>query len=104
MHRRRARIDANHGEIVSALRRVGCSVQSLAALGGGVPDLLVARNGRMWLMEIKDGKKCPSRRELTEDESAWIGSWKAPIHVVYSVDDAILVIAGVGYEVTGPAS
>ena len=52
-----AKIDSNQNEVVNALRKAGASVQSLAALGKGVPDLLVAIRGVNLLMEIKDGNK-----------------------------------------------
>lgn len=51
--RLKARTDANHSEVVKALRNAGCSVQSLAATGRGVPDLLVGRDGKNLLMESK---------------------------------------------------
>ena len=43
--RRRPRVDANQAEIVAALRAAHCSVQSLASLGDGAPDLLVGHAG-----------------------------------------------------------
>jgi hypothetical protein len=39
--RRAAKVDANHGEIVKALRSAGCGVLDLSAVGNGCPDLLV---------------------------------------------------------------
>lgn len=84
-----SKVDANQPAIVKALRALGCSVQSLAAIGKGCPDLLVARNGRLTLMEIKDGTKPPSQRRLTDDEIEWIQKWKSPVHIVEDVDDAI---------------
>ncbi len=51
--RRAARVDGNHAEIVDFFKKLGCSVLSLAPLGGGVPDLLVAINGITWLVEVK---------------------------------------------------
>ena len=51
--RRAARVDGNHAEIVDCFKKLGCSVLSLAPLGGGVPDLLVAINGITWLVEVK---------------------------------------------------
>lgn len=90
--RQKAKIDANQPEIVRVLRQIGCSVQSLAQLGKGVPDLLVARNGSMWLMEVKDGAKPPSGRKLTRDETRWMLGWKAYVHVVTCADDALKVI------------
>lgn len=69
--RRAAKIDDNHWQIVSALKAAGCFVQSLAAVGGGVPDLLVVRAGNIYLLELKDGSKPPSARELTREQRAW---------------------------------
>lgn len=96
--RKIARVDANQAEIVRALRDVGYTVQSLAQLGGGVPDLLVAginrRTGEagLWLMEVKDGRRPPSERRLTPDEAAWHASWGGPVAVVESVYDALAVV------------
>lgn len=92
--RRAARTDANHAEIVAALRKVGCYVESLAALGGGVPDLLVGRDGQWHVIEVKDGTKSPSRQKLTEDEVRWIESARrfAPVHVVNSVSGALQAV------------
>lgn len=87
--RRAARTDANHEEIVKALRAVGASVQSLAAVGHGVPDLLVGYQGKTILMEVKDGKKSPSKRELTEDQVKWIDSWTGgSVFIVDNVEAA----------------
>lgn len=92
MKRRFARTDQNHGQIVKALREVGCSVQSLAAVGSGCPDLLIARNGKLWLMEVKNPKMPPSRRGLTLDEKVWHMRWNSPVHVVNSADEALEVV------------
>jgi len=51
--RRASRVDGNHAEIVDCFKKLGCSVLSLAPLGKGVPDLLVAINGITWLVEVK---------------------------------------------------
>jgi hypothetical protein len=96
-----ARIDANHHEVVAALRACGARVQRLEQ-GGGVPDLLVAARigGRWWtnvLVEIKDGKKPPSERRLTPDQQAWIADWPTPVAVVYSAEDAVEWLTGRGY-------
>jgi len=92
MARQRGRVDANHTAVVNALRMAGASVQSLADIGKGCPDLLVAFRGVNYLMEVKDGSKPPSARKLTEDEVLWIASWKALVHVVMTVDEALDVI------------
>lgn len=90
----RGRIDANHGEIVKALRGVGASVQSLADLGKGAPDLLVGFRGRNWLFEVKDGSLPPSRQKLTLDEKKWRNSWRGHYAVATSPDEALREILG----------
>ena len=95
MKRRAARVDANQAAIVEALRSIGCSVLSLASQGNGCPDILVAKPsmGTMnLLMEIKDGKKPPSARKLSDDELKFHGSWLGPIAVVDSVDSALRAV------------
>lgn len=88
--RRAARVDANHKEVVEALRGAGAVVQSLAAVGHGVPDLLVGFRGQTILIEIKDAKKPPSERRLTEDQIKWHGAWRGgPVAVVDGVDAAL---------------
>ena len=87
--RRAARVDRNQEEIVKALRAVGTTVQSLAAIGNGCPDLLVGYQGKTILMEIKDGKKPPSQRMLTPDQERWHYEWNgAKVYVVDSVQSA----------------
>lgn len=84
-----ARTDSNQTAIVKALRQAGCVVQSLAAVGSGVPDLIWSRNGRMGLIEVKDGRKPPSARKLTPAQEKWHREWKGPIAIVKSVDEAL---------------
>jgi Holliday junction resolvase len=90
---RAAKIDANHEQVVSALRAAGASVQSLAGVGKGVPDLLVGFQGKTLLMEVKDGRKMPSERRLTEDQVRWHGAWRGgPLAVVDGVDAALRML------------
>lgn len=90
--RRAARTDSNHAEIVEALRRAGASVQSLAAVGSGCPDLLVGHRGRNVLLEVKDGSKSPSRRKLTPDEHVWHARWNGQVVTVESVEQALKAV------------
>ena len=91
--RRRGRVDANQKAIVAALRQVGASVQSLADIGHGCPDLLVGFRGRTLLMEVKDGSKVKSARALTPDEEAWIAGWRGtPAFIVESVEQAVQTV------------
>lgn len=90
--RRAARVDRNHGEIVSALEAVGYSVQSLAAVGGGCPDLLVGGAGWNVLLEVKDGSRTPSERRFTPAQKNWHRDWRGTAHVVESVEQALAIM------------
>ena len=88
--RRAAKVDANQEQIVSALRKAGASVQSLASVGKGVPDLLIGFQNQTLLMEVKDGNKSPSQRLLTEDQMKWHQQWRGgAVSVVDTVDAAL---------------
>jgi Holliday junction resolvase len=91
MSRLFSRIDANQPEIVKALRKAGASVQHLSAVGQGCPDLLVAVNQQVFLIEVKDGSKIPSKQKLTPDQVIWHAEWKAEVHVVNSIEGALQV-------------
>lgn len=95
--RRAARVDDNQALIVQALRRVGAEVQSLAMVGDGCPDLLVAFRSANFLLEVKDGSKPPSKRKLTADEAAWHARWagRGQVAVVATVHEALVAIGAV---------
>ena len=94
--RRAAKVDANHARIVKALRDAGCLVTDLSAVGGGVPDLLVATpvERRLMMLEIKDGEKRKSAQKLTPPQEAFHAKWHGLVHVVTSVNEAISVVLG----------
>jgi hypothetical protein len=90
--RRAAKVDANHADVVKALRDMGCSVCDLSAVGKGCPDLLVTSPiypFETLLMEVKDGGKPPSARKLTADQEKFHARWKGRIVVVSSVTEAL---------------
>lgn len=88
------KVDHNHKSIVAGLRKSGAAVQSIAAIGKGAPDLLVAFGGTWYVAEIKDGSKPPSRQRLTTAEEFWHEefSQRAPVHTWTSLDDALKAI------------
>lgn len=97
--RRASKIDANQGEIVAALRAAGCSVQTLAFAGKGVPDLLVGTDGGNLLLEVKDGSLRPSARRLTPDQVEWHANWLGKVTVVTTIAEALAAIGvSIGYE------
>lgn len=89
--RRAAKVDDNQGDIVDALRAVGCTVQPLHAVGKGCPDLLIGSpfSRANLLLEVKDGSKPPSARKLTRDQVLWHDAWRGQVAVVTSVKEAL---------------
>ena len=108
MTRYARQVDANQTAVVEALRRVSFvgahGVQHLHTVGGGCPDLLVgqilreplilpAGSAYLQLLEIKDGRKPPSARALTEAEAIWLQRRRGwPAFVVTSPVDALRVV------------
>jgi Holliday junction resolvase len=94
--RRAAKIDANQEAVVIALRAAGAQVQSLAAVGKGVPDLLCQYEGTFYLIEVKDGQKPPSQRKLTDDQVKWHSEWKSAfLGVVENPEQALKFIGAI---------
>ena len=93
--RRAAKVDRNQPEIVAALRCAGAHVFSLASIGEGIPDLLVGFRGQTVLMEVKDGSKPPSARQLTDDQIQWHAAWRGGRCVVVSSIREALAAIGV---------
>lgn len=96
MPRRAARTDANQTEIVEALRKAGMTVESLAAVGDGVPDLLVGYMNVNVLLEVKDPNKDRKEyrerivsRVLTDDQKKWHFFWQGQKDVVWDAEEAI---------------
>ena len=97
MHRR-GRIDKTQAEIVSALRAVGASVQSLADIGKGVPDLLVGYRNATLLLEVKgiaSIKRHPPEG-LRPDQKTWHAMWSGSrVHIVTDTTTALEAIGAI---------
>lgn len=95
--RRAARVDATHHAIVEGLRSAGVHVVSLAAVGGGVPDLLAGYRNRWHVLEVKQpvgprGGASADGQRLRESQERFLRMARAPVHVVRSLDDALEAI------------
>lgn len=88
--RKRGKVDANQTSIVEALRRVGASVQSIATIGNGAPDILAGFRGQNILMELKVGKAA-----LTTDETEWHQEWRGQVAIVRTADEALQAIGAI---------
>lgn len=104
MIRRAARTDRNHSEIAGAFVSLGMAVRSLAAVGGGIPDLIVSCGpapdpeaemsfaGVNVLVEVKDGEKPPSARKLTPEQIEFRKEWRGPVATVKDLDGVETVV------------
>jgi hypothetical protein len=64
----------------------------LSSIGRGIPDLWAAKAGRQLWIEVKDGDKSASRRQLTEAQVKFRAKLEAagiPVVVVTSVEEAV---------------
>lgn len=89
--RRDAKVDSNQSEIVAALRKCGASVIITSQLKNAF-DILVLFKGKTHIVEIKDAKKPPSARKLTEGElkcKALVESQNVKYNVITNVNEAI---------------
>jgi hypothetical protein len=85
-------VDANQDQIVTALRAAGATVQSLARIGQGCPDVLCALGGQMFLLEIKNPG---GKDEVNDKQQKWHIAWRAPVHVVRSADEALRAVGAI---------
>jgi hypothetical protein len=76
--------DLYEGEIIDALRHVGCSVVQLDT----PVDLLVGFRGQTYLLEVKTGRK-----KFTPGQEEFFGAWRGgDLVLVRSVSDALEAI------------
>lgn len=90
---RARRSDSNQALLVEQMRKIGLSVFVTSRVGEGFPDVIVGTKGKNYLFEIKDPKKPPSKRTLTEDEKLFFRTWRGQVRVIETIDDVIKVIA-----------
>lgn len=89
--RRAARRDDNEREIIDALKKAGAYVKQIN--DDGSFDLLVWFNNKCLLLEVKDGKKPPSARKLTEAEQKFHDEYPGDnLFIVNSVEEALSLL------------
>jgi len=90
--RARPRTDGNQSLVIDVLRAVGATVVSLAAVGAGLPDLLIGFRGKNFLVEVKDGERPPSERRLTRDQVIFFGTWRGQRAVARNAREALCIV------------
>ena len=85
------RVDSNHASVKDDLEAAlpGVSVFDAAGSGRGFPDLVVGYNGLTYLYEVKDGKKSPSARKLTNAQVGFHGNWQGHVAVICSAEEIL---------------
>jgi hypothetical protein len=85
------RKDAGHDRIVAALLASGAIVVDLSNVGAGVPDLMVGRGGRTWLLEVKEEKGA-----LRASQVAFLARWRGgPVALVRTPREALEAVQAV---------
>ena len=88
------RTDDNHASVVAGIRLAlpDATVFDLSGTGDGAPDLLIGLRGRNYLIEIKDGEKPPSRRDLTDAQKTFHAKWQGQVAVATTAAGAVAAI------------
>jgi len=91
LNRHAKRRDDNERDVIDALHKAGFYVEQTDNF-----DLLVAAKGQWFRFEVKDGKKPPSKCQLTENEQNLLDKInnRAPVYIVKSAEEALKVIGG----------
>ena len=80
------RIDGNQQIIVEALEAAGCDVIDATMVGDGFPDLIVGKNKKILLIEVKNPA---SKGKLNKLQEKFFNHWKDYAVVVHNVDEAL---------------
>ena len=81
------RVDKNQQQIVSALRKLGCSVAITSDVGVGFPDLVIGLNGVNFMVELKsEGGK------LRESQVKFHKKWQGQIATCWNLEEVLKVI------------
>jgi len=83
------RVDVNHSLIVKTLRDLGCSVFDTSRIAGGFPDLVVGKNSKTALVEIKSGEKA----KFTAAQQAFMLNWQgSTVARIHDIEGAISLV------------
>ena len=81
LHRYDAKRDANEPTIIDYFRWHGYSVEQIS--GKGVPDLLLGKDGKNYIVEVKgEGKN------LNQNQKEWHANWLGQIAICRTTEDA----------------
>jgi len=84
-HRRAAKVDANQGDIVKELRKIGVSVEV------GHDDILCGYNGKTYWYEIKASQTS----EVKKSQELLLETWKGHYKIVWSLE---MILKDIGLQ------
>jgi hypothetical protein len=91
--RRAARVDANQGEVIDALRKAGASVLVI----GQPVDLLVGHRGVTLLMECKNPQSRYGKAGANDNQRSFMEAWTGgPVSLVDGPEAALRALGVVG--------
>ena len=83
------RVDVNQSEIIKVFKQLGCSVFDCSRVAGGFPDLLIGKNHKTVLVEIKSSEKA----HYTPAQELFMLNWKGSTVVrINDIDGAIRLV------------
>ena len=82
MHKH-GRVDRNHSDIVTYLRKCGWLVHDTSSQGNGFPDLVCSLRGKIVLIEIKFSRKKLTTDQVKFRQAGWV------FYVVRDLDDVL---------------
>ena len=88
--RRAAKVDDNQKQVVALFRKLGWYVLIISQLKNCC-DIIVSKNNITIAIEIKDGKKPPSSRKLSEGELKFESEWLGLYELVICDEDVIKI-------------
>ncbi len=86
------KVDSNQKMIVRQLRKIGASVYVTSMVGKGFPDLVVGYRNKNYLIELKDGSKSESRKQLTDAEKEFFLIWNGQVNKAEDIDEILKII------------
>jgi hypothetical protein len=93
-----AKVDINQAEIVAAFRKLGMLVHPTHAAGAGFPDLVLGCNGRVYLVEVKNGAAPISDRRLTPAQVRFHAVWAGYVTIIENVEQAAALVSKIKGE------
>lgn len=83
------RVDSNQKEIVKVFKDLGCSVFDTSRLGQGFPDLVIGKNQKTVLVEIKKDDKA----KFTAAQDLFMMNWRGSTVVrINDIDGVIRLV------------